>query len=172
MLEFHRMRLMGAPKDGPLGWVIGGVAVLVLTSDSPHAFASDPLFRLEARVTPAIIADGRVFTANVTIRNTSQDEQSLQTTQCTYGDWNWKSDQAPLRVEYHPGAACEKNRVVYVRLKPGDAFNEALPILPTLPAATKSLTFRLGFDPRLGSGTSVQTLPSVWSNSVTVSVTK
>lgn len=58
----------------------------------------------------------------------------------------WEADTPFIQVEQ---IACKKNRVVDIRLDPGQAHEQALPVRVEIPGAKvpHALRFRLGFKP-------------------------
>lgn len=150
------------------------LAMILLFALTAASGQGSPL-KVEIKTTPKVIPNKQLFTLDITIRNASNTEQVLQTYQCSDADWHWTTDNSTVQVKPREVAGCKKNPLVYIELKPGEACERALPIRISLPAEETKLqtvTFRIGFQPRLGYNLSTASLPYVWSDPVTISVEK
>jgi len=129
--------------------------------------------RVEAGTAEAVLHYGRDFAVNVTIRNTSAEEQVLQTNLCDYGAWSWTSDNPRVQPLPQPQSVCEKNALAYLKLLPRETYRT---ILHARIAGSggqdppKSMTFRLGLQIQLGYGASAAPSPYVWSDPITVRI--
>jgi hypothetical protein len=130
-----------------------------------------PPLAVEADTASLTVHDDAAFDVHATIRNLSNDEQILQTNACDYGNWNWRTDN-PLVSVVAPGkAACKKNALVYLQLKPGETYARVLSVRlsnASRRAVDRSATFRVGFEPRLGYGLLIKHSAYIWSKPITV----
>jgi hypothetical protein len=145
---------------------------LIMYGQLPSDGQGWPL-KLEITPSETTVPNRQDFIAEAIIRNVSGEPQVLRTDMCHYTDWNWLTDNPAVHVQGRPEIPCKKNRLVYVTLKPGEAFKKALTILVSLPDSkplAQGVTFRLGFELPLGYSPSTQSLPYIWSNPVTVRI--
>jgi hypothetical protein len=149
------------------------IAAALLMSPVPMTHGQDLPLRIETKKLPAVVHNRQVFVVDTAIRNTSNVEQVLQTSQCSYGDWNWATDNPAVHVQERETPPCKKNPLIYMKLKPDEAYERSLSIWVSVPATEalpQSLTFRIGFEPRLGYNPSTKSPPYIWSDLMTISV--
>lgn len=97
--------------------------------------------------------------------NSGSNVWTLGVPACGYS-YRWTADHPSVHVI---GEACMKNTFATIYLKPGEVFQREVPVLVDLAPGKgepESVTFRLGFIE------STPKIPPIWSNAVTVSVTK
>jgi hypothetical protein len=148
-------------------------AAVFLMSAASMTHGRDIPLRIEIKTLPTVAHNKRVFVVDTTIRNTSNVEQVLQTWQCSYGDWNWTTDNPAVHVQEPEMPPCKKNALVYMKLKPGETYERALSIRVAIPARevmSQPVTFRIGFEPRLGYNLSTQSPPYIWGDPITIRV--
>jgi hypothetical protein len=149
-------------------------AATILMAAAFTALGQDLPLKVEITTPQTTIQNNHDFMVDTAVRNTSKEEQILQTTMCYYGDWNWRTDNLAVHVEEtRRTVPCEKNPFVYVELKPGDVFKIALSVRVSISAReaiTETVTFRLGLKPRLGYGLPTLPLSYIWSNPVTIRI--
>jgi hypothetical protein len=145
-------------------------------------------FKAEARVTQAVVKNGKFLPVVTAVRNVSVKEQILYIWPCNYKA-QWTSDNAHVHMA---GAACLQDSPVIIRLKPGKTYVQEVFVYVDLPTDRnqENLTFRLGYGtkatplksqppvggpiPDYGSKTYLGTwlpwpyIPPVWSNPVSV----
>lgn len=154
-------------------WCASAVAALLLSTASTTSRSQDVPLKLEIKTSETVVHNNRIFVVNMTIRNSSNVEQVLQTSQCSFGDWNWATDTPIVHVKQPEILPCKKNPVVYVKLKPGETYEKALSTrvsVPTTAGMPQTVTFRIGFEPLLGYGLSTEPPPHVWSNPITIRI--
>jgi len=148
-------------------------ATVFLMSAAPTTHGEDLPLRIEIKTPPTVVHNKRVFVVDTMIRNRSNVEQVLQTSQCSYGDWNWTTDNPAVHIQQREMPACKKNPLLYMTLEPGEAYQRALSIRLSILATeipSQSVTFRIGFEPRLGYNLSTESPPYIWSDPVTIRV--
>jgi len=126
---------------------------------------SSPL-QLQLKLARTEVKNNEEIIAQTEIRNTGKDEQSLYVLLC--GHTQWSTDNTYVQVA---AEGCLKNSIHKMKLKPGESGHWEVPlVLSTRSSLPKSVTFRLGFQ----SWTDRKTpeVPQIWSNPVTVGVTK
>ncbi len=137
---------------------------------------SSPL-RAEIKSTRTAVRNSELFFVSSTIRNTSNKEQSIVVWACGYGR-QWAADVPPAKVVLED---CLNNGLAKVRLKPDVSYERKVQVSVTLPAGSapkQTITFRLGFasedDPMAPPrpGANAASAPRLWSNAVTVTVTR
>ena len=74
-------------------------AMLFFSVTEARAHRQDSPLKIEIKTSRAVVHNNQVFVVDTMIRNTTEEEQVLQTTQCTYGDWNWITDNPAVRVQ-------------------------------------------------------------------------
>ncbi len=132
--------------------------------------------KAESRLTQTSVKNNELFSVSTAIRNTSGKEQPLVAWDCSYSR-QWITDSLSVRSEGEP---CLQNVLSKVKLRPGASYKKNVQALVTLPAGsapTEVITFRLGFesekDPMAPpSASHAAANPRLWSNAVTVTVTK
>jgi len=133
------------------------------------ACGQDSPTRVEIKVAQSTVKNNQEFLVSTTLRNVGTDEQSMRIWSCSYPQ-QWIADNPAVHIA---GAACKKNDVFRVRLKPGETYERALSIHIKVAAqrlAQKPVTFRLGFEPANYEKTGVGS--PLWSNAITVDVTE
>jgi hypothetical protein len=125
--------------------------------------------KVEVEPAQTTVQNNETFTVNTFIRNTGSDEEVLAIWSCSYPQ-QWQADSPFLHVD---GVGCMKNDIFHIRIQPGEAYERPLSIRVELAAGKRqieSVTFRLGFQDE-NPGTIPKT-PRIWSNAVTVNVTR
>src|SRR5271167_4962264 len=77
------------------------------------AYSQDLPIRVEIKVAQLAVKNDDEFPVSTTIRNMSAEEQSLQIWSCSYPE-QWTSDNPVVHIT---PASCDKNDVIFVRLK-------------------------------------------------------
>jgi hypothetical protein len=143
--------------------------IVMLFFTGSAAYGQDLPTRVEISVVRSTVKNNEEFPVSTTIRNVGRDEQSLQIWSCSYPE-QWTADNPDVHII---GAACRKNDVILVGLKPGDAYERTLSIHIGIAAENrtqKSVTFRLGFESATSKKTDIAS--PIWSNAITVNVTE
>jgi hypothetical protein len=141
------------------------VTETVRSSSSPAADGQGSPIKIEIKPAQTAVKNNEDFSVDITIRNTSSVEQLLEVMSCSYS-MQWTLDNPSVRLVRE---ACEKNIPIKISLKPGQAFERAVlarVVLASGNGQSESVTFRLGF---IGAASKP---PPIWSNHVTVSVTR
>ena len=149
------------------------VATAFLVTAGPMTQVKELPLRIESKTSPSTVHNKRVFVVDVLVRNTSKVEQVLQTWQCSYGDWNWTTDNRVVHVQEREAVHCKKNPLVYMKLKPGETYERLLSIRAAAPVGEimpQSVTFRIGCEPRLGYNLSTEAPLYIWSDPVTITI--
>jgi hypothetical protein len=141
-------------------------AILFLTVSGISRCEDLPL-NVEIKPASAIVKSGQEFSVTTKVKNVGKGDQRLEIWSCSYPE-HWTADSPSVLVE---GVECEKNALVSVRLKPGEAYEKALSLRVWVAAALseESVTFRLGFAPWI-RGAKRADRTNIWSNDVTVNV--
>jgi hypothetical protein len=143
--------------------------IMMLLLTEVAAYGQHLPMTVEIGVAQSSVKNNEEFPVSTTVRNVGRDAQSLQIWSCSYPE-QWTRDNPAVHI---PGAACKKNDVIRVRLKPGEAYEETLSIGIGVTAehrSQKSITFRLGFVPANPEKTGAAS--PIWSNAITVKVTE
>jgi hypothetical protein len=133
------------------------------------AYGEDLPVTVEIRVAQSTVKKNQEFLVSTTVRNVGKDEESLQIWSCSYPE-QWTTDNLAVHII---GAACRKNDVIQVKLKPGESYERALSIYIDVAVehrASKPVTFRLGLERATSKKTGIAS--PLWSNAVTVNVTE
>lgn len=77
---------------------LASAAAALLMSAASMTLGEELPLRIEIKTLPTVVHNNRVFVVDTPVRNTSKVEQVLQTSQCSYGDWNWRGNPAGLDV--------------------------------------------------------------------------
>jgi hypothetical protein len=171
---------------GVFTWLLCCMAWCPYSSGQPHG---QP-FKAEARVTQAVVKNGKFLPVVTAIRNVSAEEQIFYIWPCNYRGV-WTTDNALVHMG---GAACLQDAPVIIRLKPDKTYEQELFVYVDLPSDRNrgNLSFRLGYGakatpfksqpplampiPNYGSKIYLGTwlpwpyIPPIWSNAVTVTV--
>jgi hypothetical protein len=143
---------------GVLLFCVGGLAV----------YGQSPPLKVEIKTAQTAVKNNEEFTLSATILNTGKDEQMFEVWSCGYLEWT--VDNPSLQVV---GEDCLRNIPYKVKLKPGESGHWEVPVRVELPGGSgqhESVTFRLGFQTAT-YGTEPE-IPPIWSNALTVSVTR
>ena len=144
-----------------------GVSMLCIAGLS--AFGQVSPIEVEVKVVQAAVKENETFSVSTAIYNTGSVGEVLKVWTCSY-PMQWKSNSPIVNVNEVP---CLQNVPFKIRLKPGEAYERAVTARVELSAGkslTQSVTFRLGFQPAT-YGTEPEPR-RIWSNAVTVSVTR
>jgi len=143
------------------------ILILVLFFAGMATYGQDSPTRAEIKVAQSTVKNNEEFSVYTSIRNVGRDEQSVPLWSCSYPE-QWTADNPAVHIA---GAACKKNDVVQVRLKPGEAYERTLLVrIGAEHRAQRWVTFRLGFEPPDHEKTG--TASRIWSNAITVNVTE
>ena len=141
------------------------------------AYGQTSPLRAEIKLSRTSVKNNELLSVSTIIRNTSREDQSFVAWACGYGR-QWTSDSLSAQVNH--GEPCLANALVKVKLKPGNSYQKKIQVSVTLPAAgapQEAVTFRLGFaserdQPAPAPASGAATTPRLWSNAVTVTVTR
>ncbi len=138
------------------------------------AYGQGPSWKVEIKLAQTLVKSGENFSVVTAVRNTGTSEESLIVWDCSYA-WQWKADNPAVQVG---GVACLQNVLVRIRLKPGEAYERPVPVYVELAAGSarrELIAFRLRYE---NAATHVESFhlppqnPPIWSNPVTVIVTR
>ncbi len=144
---------------GTLLFCFGGLA----------AFGQDSPIKVTISSALTQVRNNEIVSVCTTLRNISSEEQVLEALSCGYSN-QWIADNPSVLLLGDP---CKKVGLMQIRLKPNETHERHLSIRVTLPASgshPQSVTFRLGFQNER-SRTEMKP-PRIWSNAVTVNVTR
>jgi hypothetical protein len=147
----------------------GIVSALLVSFAGLIAFGQESPLKVEIKLAHATANNYEPFSVATAIRNTGTEDQTVDVWSCSYPT-QWTGDIPSVRVNL---VGCKKNDLQHLKLKPGEACERPLSIRIELPAGNgkpEAVTFRMGFKTatlEIGK----ENIP-VWSNAVTVSVTK
>ena len=145
------------------------VAVAAMLMVCHGASSQEAPILFEIKPEKAIIHTDHDISVSITLRNTSKDDQQLNTISCSSShSLLLSSDNPDVHVEQ---VSCLRKENFVLRLKPGETYDRTLSVRVSSPAdydGTKPLkeTFRLGF---FTSGIPMQNV-GTWSNAITVVV--
>ncbi len=126
--------------------------------------------KVEIKLTQTAVKNDETFSVYTALRNSGSEVRVLEVWSCGYNDL-WIADNPSVRVIGDVG--CMKSFSTKKYLKPGEAFESTVPVRVELThdkGQPESVTFRLGFkDPTFLANPKI---PPIWSNAVTVSVTR
>ncbi len=126
--------------------------------------------KVEIKPAKTVVKSNEDFSVVTLIRNDSGNDQSIWVLYCAYST-QWRTDNPSVHLDSID--VCAKNVPWKVNLKPGKAYEKEVLVRVTLPSGNdqpESTTFRLGFEDMANTGT--QNTRRVWSNAVTVTVTR
>ena len=144
------------------------VASRSVLSGIPTGDSRNSPLKVEIKLAQDAVKNKETFPVATTLINSGSKEWELGVG-CGFLD-QWVSDNPSIRVI---GEACAKTIAIGARLKPGEAYKRAVPVRVELASGEgqpESVTFRLGFKD-MTYGTAPMSSP-IWSNAVTVSVTR
>jgi len=139
-------------------------------SGIPTGDRQDSPLKAEIRPTQISVKNDEDFSVITSIHNTSSEGQSIWVLYCGYSI-QWTADNPSVHLDSTD--ACAKNSPWKVSLKPGEAYEKTVLVRVALSPGngqSKAVTFRLGFEDM--AYTTVQNAPRIWSNAVTVNVTR
>ena len=137
------------------------------------AYGQGPSWKVEIKPEQTAVKSKQDFSVATAVRNIAKGEQSLYVLDCLYpGHWSTDNPAVNLIV-----INCAQNSLATFRLKPGEAHESALPVFIELAAGSarhESVTFRLryAFANSLGTSAPGTVPPPIWSNPVTVEVSR
>ena len=130
------------------------------------AYGQSTPWKAEIKLSQTSVKNNDSFLVSAAIRNTGGEEHVLGVYTCSYAN-QWRADNSVVLV---PGDSCMRNVPRKIRLGSGGSYEKKVLVqvaLPTGKTPNESITFRLGFlDALMSNG------PRIWSNAVTISVTK
>jgi hypothetical protein len=141
---------------------IGGLAVN----------GQSPQIQVEIKLPKTTVKNHEGFIVLTALRNISNVEKQVRVWSCSYPN-QWGADNPYIYVPYD--SDCMKNAFGLVKLKPGESYKRNLPVRVVLASGDstpKSVTFRLGYVNERQWALSTNGSPPIWSNAVTVSVTR
>lgn len=113
------------------------------------------------------------FSVATTIRNVSVREQAIHVTLCGFA-YQWQVDNPKVYVD---GGSCLKNSIITIKLQPGETYTRSISMFVELPSESlgrgpQPVTFRLGFGDSFWNEKLRGEMQAIWSNPITVSVTR
>jgi len=145
-------------------------ATLLLCFGGLALNGQSPQIRVEIKPTKTVVKNHEGFLVSTALRNTGNLEQLVSVWSCSYST-QWLTDNPSVQLT--GGGDCFKNGLGIVRIKPGEAYERKVPVSVTLGSRSgqhESVTFRMGFqdeNPR-----TIPKPPRIWSNAVTVNITR
>lgn len=139
--------------------------------EGSEANGQDLPLKAEIKLAQTTVTNNEEFSVATVLRNVSKKEQSLVAWTCSYRA-QWTSDNPSIQ---NPGIQCAQNLRFKIQLKPGGTYERELRVIIKLAAGMErdnSVTFRLGFEDATGYYVPGSKIPLIWSNAVTVSVTR
>ena len=146
--------------------------LLVICCVTPLATAQQQNLKAEISWTGVTVKHADSFSLNAVLRNTGSTERSLTIWTCPVSA-QWVPDSPVVRV--NQDTPCQQPAASLIRIKSGEKYTEAIPIsfhLPANQAIPNSVTFRLGFSELTRLSDVGHKEPSIWSNGVTIPVTR
>jgi hypothetical protein len=150
-------------------------ATLFFIAISTTAFGQVSPLKVEIKSTQMVVKNLQNFEVSTRIENIGKEEMQIHLSQCSYSSLQWSADNSAVHVKQ---IICKKNAVSVIRLKPGEAYEKALPIQIEVPilGIPQHVTFRLGFSPWDEVGVPVTPSPPfhpgapIWSNAITLNI--
>lgn len=153
-------------------------AALFFIVISPTAYSQGVPLEIEIKTTQPVVKNAQEFAVGTRIENVGKEERLLRLSQCSYSALQWTADNPSVHVKQ---IFCKKNTLSDIRLKPGEAYERALPVRIEIPVLglPQPITFRLGFslwNESILVGTKLiapppsALIPPIWSNALTVTV--
>jgi hypothetical protein len=146
--------------------------LLLLCCATPLATAQQEPLKAEISWTGETVRNADSFSLTAALQNTSSSERSLTIWTCPVSA-QWVPDNPVVRV--NQATPCQQPVVSVIRIRSGEKHMETITLsirLPSNRAIPNSVTFRLGFSELTRLSDVAHKKPSVWSNAVTISVTK
>jgi len=152
------------------GSLIALCMMVICGFTSMVAYGQGETIQVAIESTHDTVKNDESFLVSANVKNVSRDEQSLEVWSCSLPK-QWLSDNPTVHV---PDVPCKKNSATWIRLKPGESYNNQLQIYIALHSDHRTpepIDFRLGFQPIDFQGTAGVSFP-IWSNAVTINVIK
>ena len=146
--------------------------LLLLCCATRLAVAEQEPFKAQISWNGGTVRNADSFSLTAVLQNTSSSERSLTIWTCPVSA-QWVPDNPVVRV--NQATPCQQPAMGVIRIRSGEEYRETLTLSIRLPpnrAIPNSVTFRLGFSEHARLTDVVPKMPSVWSNAVTISVTK
>jgi hypothetical protein len=129
--------------------------------------------KAEIKLTRTVVKNDETFFVATVVRNTGSTVQSLIVWDCSYPD-QWTTDNPAARIN---DVACQQNTRGEIQLKPGASYirSVSLHIHVAFGQVTQDkVAFRMGYGkmPYFRAQDVVPKVPLLWSNAVTVAVTR
>jgi hypothetical protein len=144
-------------------------ATLLFCFGGLAAYGQSPPLLVEIKPAQTVVHSNEEFLVSTALRNTSSEVQVLGVMSCSYPS-QWAADNTSVYVSQ---VSCLRNVLFRISLKPGEAYERTLSVHVELASGKgqlESVTFRLGFQDE--NPPTVPRVPRIWSNAVTVSVTR
>ncbi len=138
----------------------GGLAVYGQSSD----------LKVEIQPAQTVVKNNEDFSVSTVIRNTGKNEQKLAVLLCCYS-MLWTTDNPFVHTDCIEG--CARNSAIRIQLKPGQIYEKTVRVRVEIGAGrdrNEPVTFRLGLN--AATYRSEPKIPTIWSNAVTVNVTR
>jgi hypothetical protein len=145
------------------------LGALLLCFAGLGAYGQDAAMTVEIKPARTAVNNYEPFQVATAIRNTGKEEQSLKIWSCSYPT-QWVADNPSVKVNL---VSCKKNDLLDVKLDPGKTCEREVSVRVQLDAGNgkpEPVTFRLGF--KTEAHVIGQPDLPIWSNPVTVTVTK
>jgi hypothetical protein len=149
------------------------VALLLLCCASRLVAAQQEPLKAEVSWPGGTVKIAENFSLTVVLKSTGSSERSLTIWTCPVSE-QWLPDNPVVQlIQVTP---CQQPALGVIRIRPGDKYKETVTLSIRLPSdgtISNNVTFRLGFSERTRiSDIEVPKTPSLWSNAVTISVTR
>jgi len=144
------------------------LSALLLCFAGLTAFPQDSPTQLEIKLAQTTVKNNEDFSLSAIIHNTGNEEKVIRVWSCGHSQWTADNPSVLGSPE-----VCAKNILLKERIKPGESGHWEVPVRVVLLAGggqPESVTFRLGFQSST-YGTEPD-IPRIWSNAVTVKVTR
>lgn len=133
----------------------------------------EPFLSVEIKPSQTVARNHEKILVEVAIRNNGATRQTLSVYTCSFPN-QWQVDNAAVDVDR---ANCLQNLRTEIKLKPGEVYRRSLFVHVQLASdqiEQRKESFRLGFgnSPNFGYLKPGPNYPAIWSNAVTVTVTK
>ena len=134
----------------------------------PVYVQADP-FKAEAQLTRAFVKNRTDFPVVTTMRNITGKRHTFITLICSFPS-GWITDNPKVHIDQ--GSCLQSARVISL-LEPGKTYTQTFEVYADLPAdrSQQNLTFRLGY-PIRGANSNLKSHPLVWTNPLTITVTR
>ena len=148
-------------------------AVALLLAVVPPVSGQNRSLNVQIKTARTTVKNNEEISVSTSIRNLGTTETRILVWACAFPS-EWLVDNPSIYID-EPNCLIESR--AWVGLKPGESYRKAVKVyvrLSALYANRQEVTFRMGFGNRLlsGNGNRGSKVDAVWSNPVTLTVTK